>query len=219
MKVSQLITLPLNEANVQTDNKDLKDIVKYFPSTTQKVVNALVKSDRLTYNGTSVMDDLYQKLENTASERAQKANATINIDIPSEDFPNLKGTDTVEFYIDEVELEVSDLEEVYLGYDASNDTFTMGFDAWFDEEAFWEKINKVADKKRIDSSSDEFHAYCDKIWKHLKRTLNGHVLVNIKFSGNSVVVKRVDAGVGLFYKSAYKRLKAENSDMIDIRLD
>lgn len=215
--------LQINEENQEAPSGpiELKDVAKYFPKNAQKAVNKMIETDRLVYDGANVMDNVYDAVHKIAKrEMNRDLKGTVMINYSKE----FKGKDdsVVEFDIDEVEVEISDTQDVYLGYNLKNDTFIMGFDAWLDEDDFWKEVEREAEDQGVDTGTEEWDAAASELWKKIQNEKSLHVRVDVKITNGRPDVKDVDVGQGLWYSgkhSGYGEVKKQYPDLLDIRLD
>lgn len=196
----------LLEEKTQIDkNKtyEIKDIVEFFPKGKEKLLQKFWGMDGgLTYKGQLLFtkNDL-----GPAYEGVIKA---------GEDYIN----DPDKFYVmvfDKLEVNASDAQESYLGYDPKDDTLWVGFDVWLDEESF----NQEFDKKypREDVEGEVFK----EAWEEFKKSFTG-VLLPLKSKDGKkfkVIESKTIERPGGFYKGIYNRNETKKLGLIDLRLD
>ena len=214
----------LNEAQEKAPDGpvDLKDVAKYFPKNAQKAVNNLNRNDRLAYAGKSVFDELYSDIEDAAKRKIGRDQTTeMSVDFEGT-LKDKKGND-VEAYIETVEVEVGDMQEVYLGYHPQSDVFVMGFDAWINEEDFWEELEKQFKTQGVNTDSEDFDEACNGIWNKVKATMMCSIMVQLEISDSGKVkATKVDDFFGGWYSrkfGGHMQVKDIYPGILDVRLD
>lgn len=198
------------------DPVELSAVVDAFPKNAQKAVTALQRADRLTIGGLPWVDAL-AKMDSTV-QKVAKREGDLTLEPMSAE---VKGE-----WHDVEELEVDEMQEVYLGYNKRTKKFIVGYDCWIGQEsaenaaeqAAIESIGKHGDEKEIRKLSDEiFKAVPSMVGLDFEVSMDpkGKITyegpAHIPCTGGFYSFK----GAGGTYKQFYKT----NDDIIDIRLD
>lgn len=220
-QIKELLQINEEKQEAPSGPIELKDIAKYFPKNAQKAVNKMIETDRLVYDGKNIMDDLYSIIEKAAKKSIDR---DLEADVSVHFSDEWEGEDdsVVEFDIDEVSVQISDTQEVYLGYYPKGDFFVMGFDAWMNEEDFWQKVESEAEKQGVDVDSDQWQTAANKLWKKVRDDQGMHVRVEVEVTNGKAKVRNTDSGGGVWYGSKYSgygEVKKQYPDLLDIRLD
>lgn len=201
---------------------DIKDVANFFPTKTQKAVDALNKDTRLTYAGKNIFDELYDELVDAASKKIEDETAEFSVEFEGQ-LPNKAGN-MVDAYVGDVEVEIGDSQEVYLGYYPKGDLFVMGFDAWMNEEDFWEELEKQFRRQGVSTDTDVFDEACNKIWNDIKKkSTMCSIMVQLEVNEKGQPkVTLVDVFMGGWYDNKFggwMQAKDIYPGLLDIRLD
>lgn len=212
---------PVTEASAAPSGPiEVKDVAKYFPKNAQKAVRTLVEKDRLVYDGKDIMGELYDAILSAAKSAIDEDNGGIVMANFSHKWEDDNGKKQ-EFDIDEVPVEIDDVQDVYLGYYPKGDIFVMGFDAWFNEEDFWEEVEKEAKKQGV-NRNDQWDEVCSKLWKQVRDNRGQHVRVEVKVKNGRADAQDVESDNGIWYSSrsgGYGSMQRTYPGILDIRLD
>lgn len=153
MKFNLLLEL-LEEAG----SYEIKDLVKNFPSKHGKALQKMWgKSGKLLYKGQPLFDgaSLGAAYEG-AMEAAEKINGeAIRISV------------YFEGESDEVDIEIDEMQECYLGYDKKQDKLFIGYDVWMNDESIeqaFDEVYKQATGERFDADKKD-HEESYRAWK------------------------------------------------------
>jgi hypothetical protein len=231
MKVSQL----LSEADISRP-LELRDVVKFFPNTYKKVMSMKWGMDHpgtLQYHGhpfftkddegKSAYDHAEEAVDGVLDEDFRiEVNLTMDLDEfePSDDNDGMQ-YDTHDFSFD---CEVSDKQEVYLGYSPQEDALYIGYDTWIREEEFneaWDREFQNATGEMFDPDNASHDAVFQKVWKKFRDDMFFGMLFRVvERNGRWMAEEHFAPQPGGFYKGIYRGLSSFHSlDLIDLRLD
>lgn len=193
---------------------EIHDLVKNFPTTHKKALQKLWGGKRLVYKGKTLFDHddhgpAYRGAIK-AAEKAKKRGLSLSF--------RFRDAET------EKEVDISEMQEVYLGYDESQDKLYIGFDAWLDDQA----IEEVFDDLYRESEGEEFDVDSNEpkfvdAWREFKK-LEGKGLWGLLFEldstdGEHFTADLVHDEADGFYRGIYRSQVFKSMKLIDLRLD
>lgn len=217
----------LFEANVPIE---LADIVKYFPKHHGKALEKLWGGNRLVWHGKRFFDDDGLGAAYTEAVEAAKAyvedgyNTDVNLDIHGE-VDGKEFHDTMSW---DVEFDLDDGQECYLGYDPKKDALYIGFDVGTkngDDEfnQAFDKTFEDATGALYDEENPEHEQIFSAAWKKYNSSNYGFwgllFEINIDSNGNMTAEEAFQSMPGGFYKELFKIFKRSHPSIIDLRLD
>ena len=200
-----------------TEPVDLQDIVKNFPITAKKAARQLWGQERFTYKGLPFIEgenSIYSQLDSKISafcNSRQYSGVSVTIDLRS-------------IYLDAIEYEDnSDLrqygQECYLAYSPSNDKLYVAYDSSLNEDIFIDEFNSLMKEAGYKEDTEDYDTAYDKAWKAFSK-LRPYVVLEMVVIGKVLKIQSVvDDGLDGFYNNGRNRLKAEYTDLIELRLD
>jgi hypothetical protein len=193
---------------------EIGDLVKNFPNTHTKALKQLWGGKRLVYKGKTLFDhdDFGPAYRGAikAAEKVKRSGLSLNF--------SFRSAET------ESDVEITDMQEVYLGYDEKQDKLYIGFDAWLDDdviETVFDKLYREAEDEEFDTDSND--PKYENAWREFKRT-SGATFWGILFELTSTDGENFKAEVvhnepNGFYKGIYRSRVFKTMKLIDLRLD
>ncbi len=238
MKVFQL----LSEAN-DAHPLELRDVVRFYPNTYKRVFNAKWGNGRdtggLVFHGHALFSE--NDGEKTAYDQIEQAvdrfisnedyRVEVNITIDLDDFEPSSTNDTTHFDAHDYsfDTEISDKQEVYLGYSPHDDALYIGYDAWIHEEEFnesWDKEFAHATGEMFDMDNPAHDAVFQKVWQKFRNEMFFGLLFRVTERNGYWEAEEVFAArPGGFYRGIYRGIYRDRNgtfsalDLIDLRLD
>ena len=207
--LTEMKTILENETPVE-----IHDLVKNFPNTHKKALEKLWGGKRLVFKGKTLFDhgDFGPAYRGAikAAEKMQKRGLELNF--------HFRGADA------STDVEISEMQEVYLGYDEAQDKLFIGFDAWLDDEA----IEKVFDDLYQEAEGEEFDVDSNEpkfvdAWREFKNKEGSGfwgLLFELESSdGANFTADPVHDEAGGFYRGIYRTPSFKQLKLIDLRLD
>lgn len=203
---------------------EVADVVKSFPNKKRAAVEALLESNRLAWHGRPVMD-IYSDMEDAAK-------SFISNEMEFEVYLEVNGPDNEDGdYVDVVityeirDVSESDMQEVYLGYDADKDCMLMGFDVWAGNDDDFNTEFDEAFEKAVGEQYDHDNSSHEEVYNLAWKEYNDQ---NLAFFGAVVEIREENGAFtvseaqiapqpGGFYKRLYARM--QRTADVDIRLD
>jgi hypothetical protein len=203
---------------------ELADVVAAFPKHHGKAFSKLWGTKRLVWHGKRFFEDgtfgpaYKEALAVTDDYIKDGYNTDANLDI--------SGTVDGEDYQDTVtwDIEFSDTQEVYLGYDPKKDKLYLGYDAWATEDEF----NSAFDKAFEEMTGEEFNnelpvheAIFNEAWREFKHNFDFWGLIfEISMDGDSMTAEEAMSPMPHgFYHGVFKMFKQQHPNVIDLRRD
>jgi hypothetical protein len=193
---------------------EIKDLVTNFPSKHGKALQKMWgKSGALLYKGQPLFKDgsLGAAYEG-AMEAAEKMQGR---------------TVATSLYFDgssnDVELEVDEMQEVYLGYDKKQDKLYIGYDVWLNDESVEREFDKSFEDitgDRFDADNDE-HSKIFRDWRNSKDYpgFSGFLFELSSKDGKTFKADLIQDSSGGFYKGIYGGHEFKRLGLVDLRLD
>ena len=180
--LKELLNMSENSGLASAGPVDLGDVIRYFPSKSEKAINALAKSGRLTFGGLQAFDDgeygqaIKQAIQ-TAEEYLKGGNATIDVDVHIEGTVDGRYEDEYET----TDYPIDDFEQVAVGYTLAGN-IAVGYDFFLDENIFnddWDSQFLVVFGTRFDLENPEHREVFNKAWAKWKDTAYRSVMIEI----------------------------------------
>lgn len=220
MKISELL------AEATTRPLELKDIIKFFPNTYQKVIRAKLASDQITYHGHQLQHEdgdgdltFGPAYDNAlaAAEEAMHENGGVTVDVEA-DLSDVESHG--DFHNYSFETPIDEKSEVYVGYSPREDALYVGFDCWISENEFnenWDREFKEATGEDFDNDDPAHEAAFKKVWDHFKDRMMYGMLFEISEHDGQWEANEVYCMPGTFYQGVYKFGGFSHLDLIDLR--
>jgi len=220
MKLSQI-----KEATSQ-NSKEFFDIIEFFPNKAQQAVTATHMNGQLVIAGKPV-HELISDMEDAVKQfvKSEYSNTLEEMyfhgEIEVDDDGENNGSIEVEC---SAELEIDEMQEVYLGYSKKSNFFVMGFDVWTSHDDINEAIEKALTENEV---PEEYRDELSMALLNDAPTMVGLSFdVEVSKDGNiKVLGQQYIPFKGGFYGggksrgvSLFKRIK-NDQDVINIRLD
>jgi len=210
---------------------EIKDVIAHFPSKYKKVLQVLWGTHRLTYKGQQLFTGRESSMDDTAADlgpvymgaihAAEKAMKKMTVPVDIQGMPDVLLNDenvrrkhgNLE---SEIESEIDESQECYLGYDPKHDQLYIGFDCWLNDEAYNEFANQ------FDDSNPEIEKALNKVWKEFnEKKFQGELFKLTSSDGKNFKAEEDDSvsGPGGFYKAVYKSPGFKRLGLVDLRLD
>lgn len=193
---------------------EIGDIVHNFPRTHKAALQKLWGGRRLVYKGKTLFDgDGLGTAYRGAMKAAEKVK-TRGIVTPLR----------YESQEEEIEVEIGDMQEVYLGYSEAEDKLYIGYDVWLEDES----LEKAFDKLYLAETGEEFDPDSDdpkfeKAWREFKKE-DGNTFWGMLFElessdGATFTADCIQEEAGGFYKGIFKNPQFKGLKLVDLRLD
>lgn len=210
--------IALHEANPSNENipakgpVDIKDVVKYFPSQHQKAIKAFSKQGRLEFGGMQLFSgdedgEGMREAISAAEEILKDDPVDVRIGVSAAG-TRFKGQTVEEF---EFDADISDTNQVWVGYDTQSNELMIGFDCWLREDDFNDKWDNYFESQ-FDEDFDEDDPDHDKILNQAWREYRDNfmmvgmlVLVNDKFHAR---IEDMPGHKG-FFRGIHKMVKGQ----------
>jgi hypothetical protein len=216
MKLSEIAIIKVQEADEPAGGKgpvEIADIVKdHDAKYAKKYLASLWGTPRLTFNGEPIFDEVYEKIDSAVSSFVDQGHE-VDISIPVED-PDDLGMDELN-YRDTIE----DQQEVYLGYNPTDEKLYVGIDAWLREEDFneaWDREFENETGESYDEENDDHAAMFHSAWENYKNM--GFYGILFEIDSNFDVEPVIEENGG-FYKGIYRSPRFKELGLVDLRLD
>jgi hypothetical protein len=193
---------------------EIHDLVKNFPNTHKKALEKLWGGKHLVFKGKTLFDhdDFGPAYRSAikAAEKTQKRDLELKF--------RFRGADA------STDVEISEMQEVYLGYDEAQDKLFIGFDAWLDDEAIekvFDDLYQEAEGEKFDVDSNE-PKFVDAWREFMNKEGSGFwgLLFELESSdGANFTADLVHDKAGGFYRGIYRTPSFKQLKLIDLRLD
>jgi hypothetical protein len=217
MKISDI----LGEAHPldATAPLELRGVVASYPNTYMKVIRQFWGMDsarQLRYQGLPFFGEdgrtAYDAIE--AAVDRDLAGRGVDVDVEMDLSP--MDMDRTHDYT--YQAEISDKQEVYVGYDAGTDTLYVGFDVWTSEESFnesWDKQFLSATRQEFDNDDSAHNDVFEPVWKQIR----DNMFYGMLFSFDGESANEVQSAPGGFYKGIYRTAMFKSLNLVNLRLD
>jgi hypothetical protein len=193
---------------------EIHDLVKNFPTTHKKALQKLWGGKRLVYKGKTLFDhDDFGPAYRGAIKAAEKVSKRgLHLSFSFRDA------------VIEKDVDISEMQEVYLGYDESEDKLYIGFDAWLDDQAIEEAFDDLYRKSEgeefdVDSNEPKFVDAWREFRNKEGKSLRGLLFGLDSTDGEHFTADLVYDKVGGFYRGIYRSPFFKSMKLIDLRLD
>lgn len=218
MKLSELKIFEAAEA-APAGPIELKDLIKYFPSTYAKAIQKMWGKDRLVYKGMKFFDngslgEAYDKANDAVEQAMKDEGFTAPVSLAIPDGEDLSMTHF------EYEAHVDDSQEVYLGYASESDKLYLGVDAWLNENDFneeWDKQFKKETGQTYNEDNEDHSALFHDAWK--KYSNMGGYGILFELDDDLTSAEPVIMSQGGFYRGVRADPQFKRYGLVDVRLD
>lgn len=210
MKISEI----LQEDGQQLE---LRDVVRSFPNTYAKVFRAKWGGHQLSYHGQPLFDGEHGLYHDIAEAVESFAKNEVELEFSYAVDPNELG-----FHELDVTIKIDDVQEVYLGYHAADDTLYMGLDMWIGEDDFNNQFDEQFEKQtgeEFNSDNPKHAEIFDDIWQQHKEKGFGGGLFSVSQGSRGWDVDEVMTSAGGFYAGIHRSSAFKQLNLIDLRLD